>query len=904
MNPPALIGLRTYWQMSVDNIHRLFRKSTIGPGAAWHKIDCHVHCPSSIDYEYSGADADELLGRALTDQGYSLAVILKHQEFPTRDELARLQKHCPRTTLIPGAEINVIVEALFKKIGKDYFFHCIVAVDPHDGDFSYLLRMAQGEFTYRSGDYPAGFRSSILDVARFFREKGALFIPAHLHQARTPANSRSVDDLYDDDAFLGFVQDRAFDALEVRQRSTAHFFMGGKITPDGRPIPQSVCVASSDAHHHDHIASRARATWILAEKADFNELKAALSFPHRVLLDEPITTHARILGVHIVGAFIPETWLSLNAGLNALIGAKGSGKTAILECLRFVLNTPVPNERIENVKRHVTHVLGSAGYVECLVELDSGDRMSITRRADSPDRIVVTASDGSTSIVPPNEGAVFPISILGWHEIEAVADRPAARIALLDRVSDERIPQGQYEEIKQFVEQARDLLPSLQRQIKRLDSSLKELWDLQNKRRALGRLEEGALLDLQRQYEWFLEAEQRLEALRADVVERTADIEPSVRSAITLGLQPPPNTNALGEAEQSLISLSTSLKNNLAAEEKATEELREALTQVHRAHEPAASALARSFATFREEVYTPKVNDLPPEDREILTRQIQVLEETKRLGLVEKRCADLVAEVGSIALQLKQLCQEICRRRDAIASHREALTESLNNQLSTVRLQFRRSANHEARGHFQSRYPGEGSEFIGLLQGYGKTESYQNLVALFESLTVMSVTQEQWSVNKLLWDVRLLDLLDVIDDDDVEISLLVGKAGFVPLQNLSAGQRSVAVFPLLLRNARGPLVIDQPEDNLDNRYIADSIAPDLLARKRSQQFVVTSHNANLVVLTDADLIIHVDSDGATSSCPESGFLACATSRVKHSVLDVLDGGEPALRARQHKYGVT
>ena len=84
--------------------------------------------------------------------------------------------------------------------------------------------------------------------------------------------------------------------------------------------------------------------------------------------------------------------------------------------------------------------------------------------------------------------------------------------------------------------------------------------------------------------------------------------------------------------------------------------------------------------------------------------------------------------------------------------------------------------------------------------------------------------------------MRFVELLDVLDDDDVEIALAVGKAGYVPIQNLSAGQRSVAVFPLLLRNSKGPLVIDQPEDNLDNRYIADIIARDLLQRKRGQQY--------------------------------------------------------------------
>jgi len=59
--------------------------------------------------------------------------------------------------------------------------------------------------------------------------------------------------------------------------------------------------------------------------------------------------------------------------------------------------------------------------------------------------------------------------------------------------------------------------------------------------------------------------------------------------------------------------------------------------------------------------------------------------------------------------------------------------------------------------------------------------------------------QDKWDVGTTLWDVRLEQLLDVWDDDDVEISLAVGKAGYVAIQNLSAGQRYVAVFQLLLR---------------------------------------------------------------------------------------------------------
>ena len=141
-----------------------------------------------------------------------------------------------------------------------------------------------------------------------------------------------------------------------------------------------------------------------------------------------------------------------------------------------------------------------------------------------------------------------------------------------------------------------------------------------------------------------------------------------------------------------------------------------------------------------------------------------------------------------------------------------------------------------------------------------------------------------------------------MDDDDVEIALIVGAAGPTAIQNLSAGQRCTAVFPLLLRNNRKPLVIDQPEDNLDNRYIADAIAPELLTKKRQQQFILTSHNANLVVLTDSELICQFDSDGRTGKIIERGFLACGRSRVKSAVVEVLDGGETALEARRRKYG--
>jgi DNA repair ATPase RecN len=889
--------------VTVDEFRRHIVKATVGPGGAWHRADFHVHAPSSSDYEYREADASERLGQALARSDCGFAVVLKHQEFPSRAELDAIQPHCPRTKLIPGAEINVIVDALFKKIGRDYFFHCIVAVDPDGtGDYGYVLRKAQEELSYRSGEYPAGFRSTLLDVGKFFRGNGALFIPAHLHQSTDPETSRSVDDIYDDETFLGFIRDCAFDALEVRQVSTAAFFDGTRRTFAGLSIPLSVCVASSDAHHPDHVSARKRCTWVQAETKSFPELAAALSFPHRISLTEPISAHARVIGVHIVGSFVPESWIALNAGLNALIGSKGSGKTALLECLRFVLNTPVPSERVENVRRHIAHVLGSSGYVECMVQRADGAQMTIMRRADSPDRIVVSEKNGDTRVLGSSDAVPFPISILGWHEIEAVADKAGARIDLLDRIGDPHSVRKLYEEIGSNVERARDQLPLLQRQVKRLDSALREAWELRRKRATLKRLEQGDLLALQEQYEWYLLTEQKLDALRVAASRREPSVADGVKSRLSLDVETAPAPDTVGSAGPALTAVAEALRANEATEEDSINGLRAGLRGLEAAVESASKELAVSFATFRETVYAPKVNALPAEDREILSKQIQVLEETKRLPLVEKQCQEFMREVRSVAEELRALSDAICQIRENVVAGRERLVAGLNADLGSVRLRFLRSANQESRSRFQSRHGADGAALLGFVQAFGKAESYQNLRDLFDKLASLTLQQEQWDVSALLWDVRLLDLLDVFDDDDVEISLAVGKAGFVPLQNLSAGQRCVAVFPLLLRNTRGPLVVDQPEDNLDNRYIADVIAPDLLRRKQHQQFIVTSHNANLVVLTDADLVIHVDSDGATSRFPAAGFLSCSASGVRQSVLDVLDGGETALAARQRKYG--
>ena len=201
---------------------------------------------------------------------------------------------------------------------------------------------------------------------------------------------------------------------------------------------------------------------------------------------------------------------------------------------------------------------------------------------------------------------------------------------------------------------------------------------------------------------------------------------------------------------------------------------------------------------------------------------------------------------------------------------------------------------------FQNKFGSDAAGFTSILGCFGKQEHYENMRVLFDQLRNLDVEAIS-KFEAVLWDVRFVDFMSVIDDDDVEISLKLETGAVTPIANLSAGQRCTAVFPLLLRASNGPLVIDQPEDNLDNRHIARVVAPQLVDRKEVQQFILTSHNANLVVLTDADLIAETESNGAVGKVGKRGFLAWSGSEIKSAIVDVLDGGEEAIRARQRKY---
>jgi hypothetical protein len=142
------------------------------------------------------------------------------------------------------------------------------------------------------------------------------------------------------------------------------------------------------------------------------------------------------------------------------------------------------------------------------------------------------------------------------------------------------------------------------------------------------------------------------------------------------------------------------------------------------------------------------------------------------------------------------------------------------------------------------------------------------------------------------------------------IELNVGNSDSDPvwqsLDDLSTGQKATAVLLLLLLESDAPLVVDQPEDDLDNRFITDGIVPKMREEKRRRQFVFATHNANIPVLGDAELIAALSATGEAgrgrAEIPTEYEGSIDSEPVRLLVEELLEGGRVAFEMRRLKYG--
>ena len=135
-----------------------------------------------------------------------------------------------------------------------------------------------------------------------------------------------------------------------------------------------------------------------------------------------------------------------------------------------------------------------------------------------------------------------------------------------------------------------------------------------------------------------------------------------------------------------------------------------------------------------------------------------------------------------------------------------------------------------------------------------------------------------------LYDIESNDL-----DDSLDIAF-IDNGIEKPIESLSKGQKATALLPLILRSSPAPLIIDQPEDDLDNSFIFRALIHSIQTLKSERQLIFVTHNANIPVLGEADRVIVMSMETPKkASSPVVGTV----DQCKSQILDLLEGGAAA-----------
>ena len=587
-------------------------------------------------------------------------------------------------------------------------------------------------------------------------------------------------------------------------------------------------------------------------------------------------------------------------GLNVVIGSRGVGKTSLIELLRFGFGVAGYTDSSQRAaEAHARSVLDS-GRVTITVE-DQGETLKLVRSA-SEDRARVV---GSRQIGKP--------IVLSQNEVEQIGLAADSRMRLLDGFRHDA------SRVNSAEDAALGMVASLSAEIysvvRAMLGTRERLAAMQELEPALeaARSEEDALTESVKASE---PQRERLDALsklagttevRRDAFETArgrlqqwVDRLRTARGAVPTLTMPTAagDPGAMNQVAEATAAAATGLDEILT-------ELVGALGELTTEAQDAQSSLVEMQDEARE-----------------LRRSVDQLAEgagkaAQKVATIQSQLAHRAALKEEVAQERSQIAELQKRRSDELerleaarvqrSQERTAAAARINNALGPVvhvRLAHDAGVDSYAAA-IAELLQGSGLHYNNLAPQLAKRMSPREFVELVESGNVESLSSlagiSQDRASRVVASADKPSLGQVLTapiDDYVEITLL-DESVPKPTQTLSTGQRCTAVLPILLLHDERVLILDQPEDHLDNAYVVETLVRSLRKRSSASQAIVATHNANIPVLADAQRVLVMGSDGRRGFVRLTAPLA--DSAVVTAISQVMEGGAEAFRLRAEFY---
>jgi DNA repair ATPase RecN len=612
----------------------------------------------------------------------------------------------------------------------------------------------------------------------------------------------------------------------------------------------------------------------------------------------------RLRGMAITGGFLHDERIHFSDNLNCLIGGRGTGKSTAIRALAYAFGINDDFGDFNNCPDSVT--------VFCEDENGILYRYVRSRGGDIE---VKAKEDRSVTDVPID---AFRIEYFGQGELAKVAEDPLKNPELFQQFLD------RHTNLRDLVESEELLVTRLRENAARLNPLETVFQQLGAKKKSLEEIEkklklaeEGNLRDIvgtQSKLASERTVRESVEAIAADFSKDWAlsgFIKDFDQILVTAGAC----TDDIALAKTRAEIKSTLIKNNTAINQKEAElnallkacarQLVQLTSQLKASQQRIGGELAVKIADLKARGLATDIPGL-----ELLLRQKTSV--GKDISGVEQR-----------ASELKQCREERAAMREDLAKVRAEMTDRRKVQLRSVNANLGTTIKDYT---IFLRYDDAGitTEFQNFLQQklhgtYLQDNVIKNICdcitpseladlilgqdsASIASMAKISVDWAQKIVEKLFYWNSIFDLQALAKPPKPIITVRTKSTPpkDIPVLQLSDGQRHTILLTIaMLADSNVPLIIDQPEDDLDNAFIFSSIVTTLRAIKEKRQVIVVTHNANIAVLGDSELILPMHRENDCGKTIDRGSIDASATR--RCVIDILEGGSDAFLRRKEIY---
>jgi len=906
-------------------------------GARWWKFDFHTHTPSSDDYG-KGVNQAALKDRTpkewLLDYmraGIDCIAITDHNTgtwiYKIKTALEELESEKPDgyrpIHLFPGVEISV---------NGGVHVLAILGCDKTTSDIDSLLGAAG--FLGDKGSSDSVTTKSFVEVVDAIVSANAIPIPAHVDENN------------------GLFQQTG---STLQQMLSCEQIFAIELMGATFPKPQSYNdkklnwteVLGSDAHHPTGAAGQrhpgSHFTWVKMGTPCIEGLRLAL-------LDGPLSVrrsdeeaddpnqHAplvlesiEISQARYMGRAQPFTTM-FNPWLDAIIGGRGTGKSTIIEFLRLALRRE--DELPDDLKPEFEKFSRVYPNREDVGLLTNETEIVVTYRKNGTRFRVQWSPAGDLDPIQEEiqgdwkraEGDIrqrFPVRMYSQKQIFQLAKTPLALLRVVDEA-----PEVDYRTWNERWNEEEGRFLSLRAKAREIEAGLSEephlRGELDDVKRKLSIFEQAGHADVLKAFQRRRRQQKTVEAWEedwadtADRLRQIADeIVPEPLEQATFDVASPEDADLHKHASVARASMDDIRKTLLDIAAKASDVL-----TVWRQKRDLSSwkktvdVTVQSYKDLREKLAEKKVGD-PAAYGELVQRRQTIEQRLKGLGERKKQVAELKNQADARLQQILNIRHELTQSRSEFlddvleGNHYVRIRVVPYGAREAVEAEFRQLLQREGEGFGKDIGSPDREGLLGEL--YADASSPQAIEQALNRIkgkvrdialnrydpTTLGDQRFATHVGKLQPEVfDRLDLWFPEDSLEVQYSTSADGQGFRSIQEGSPGQKTAALLAFLLSYGEEPLILDQPEDDLDNHLIYDLIVTQLREVKRYRQVILVTHNANIVVNGDAELVIALAArHGETQKECEGGL---QEKLVRDTICAVMEGGRKAFEQRYRR----